>query len=151
MELLVTLAVIAILVGVVFPGFRGLMDRNSMTTTANALVMAVSFARSEALRGAGTVRVRARGTGWEDGWEVVAPGGDVVRVFEPIPGALTLTPPETTPPTVLEFNNQGLLLAGAPQEFTLCLPGDSGVLITVAATGRPSTSGLDAAACPVGT
>ena len=146
-ELLVTLAVIAILVGVVFPGFRGLMDRNSMTTTANALVMAVSFARSEALRGAGTVRVRARGTGWEDGWEVLAPGGNVVRVFEPIPGALTLAAPVTE----LRFNNQGLLEDGTPRELTLCLPGDSGVLITVAATGRPSTSGLDAAACPVGT
>lgn len=146
-ELLVTLAVIAILVGVVFPGFRGLMDRNSMTTTANALVMAVSFARSEALRGAGPVLVRARGSDWEGGWEVVAPGGNVVRVFEPIPGALTLTAPVTE----LAFNNQGLLQDGTPRELTLCLPGDSGVRISVAATGRPSTSALDATACPAGT
>ncbi|MDZ7826804.1 MAG: GspH/FimT family pseudopilin [Gammaproteobacteria bacterium] len=70
-ELLVTMAVIGIMIGVVFPGFRGLMDRNSMTTTANALVLATSYARSEALRGAGLVEVRARGT-WAGGWEVFA-------------------------------------------------------------------------------
>ena len=145
-ELLVTLAVIAILVGVVFPGFRGLMDRNSMTTTANALVLAVSFARSEALRGAGTVQVRARGTtpAWADGWEVVAPNGDVIRVFEPIPNALTLA----SAVTQLTFNNQGLLQDGTPRELTLCLPGDSGVRIRVAATGRPDTTALDATDCP---
>ncbi len=147
-ELLVTLAVIAILVGVVFPGFRGLMDRNSMTTTANALVLAASFARSEALRGAGVVRVRARGGDWADGWEVIAPDGTtVLRVFEPIPNALTLT----SGVTELAFNNQGLLQDGTARELTLCLPGDSGVRISVAATGRTNTSGLDAAACPAGT
>lgn len=146
-ELLVTLAVIGIMVGVVFPGFRGLMDRNSMTTTANSLVLAVSYARSEALRGAGLVTVRARTT-WAGGWEVVAPDGTVVRVFEPIPGSLTLAASDGI--TQLVFNNQGLLQDATPRTFTLCLPGDSGVEITVSATGRPNTSGLTATDCPAG-
>ncbi len=151
-ELLVTLAVIGIMVGVVFPGFRGLMDRNSLATTANAMVLAVSYARSEALRGGGFVCVRHRGT-WGQGWQVVNSCGVagsevVVRVFEPIPDALTLTASGSI--TELRFNNQGLLQDGSPRNFTLCLPGDSGVRINVAATGRPNTDGLDAAACPGG-
>ncbi|MCC5872071.1 MAG: GspH/FimT family pseudopilin [Gammaproteobacteria bacterium] len=150
-ELLVTLAVIGIMVGVVFPGFRGLMDRNSMTTTANSLVLAVSYARSEALRGAGLVRLRARGT-WPGGWEVVVPDengvNQVVRVFDPIPGSLTLAASGGI--TQLTFNNQGLLQDATPRTFTLCLPGDSGVEISISATGRPNTSPLNAAACPAG-
>ena len=147
-ELLVTLAVIGIMVGVVFPGFRGLMDRNSMTTTANSLVLAVSYARSEALRGAGLVTVRARTT-WDGGWEVVSPDGTVVRVFEPISNSLTLAASDGI--TQLVFNNQGLLQDATPRTFTLCLPGDSGVEINVSATGRPDTSGLTATDCPATT
>lgn len=151
-ELLVTLAVIGVMVGVVFPGFRGLMDRNNLTTTANALVLASNYARSEALRGAGIVCVQARGAtpSWGQGWQVVtncvAGGGNVIRVFEPIADALTLTASDGI--TELGFNNQGLLQDGTPRTFTLCLPGDSGVRISVAATGRPSTEGVDATVCP---
>lgn len=151
-ELLVTLAVIGIMVGVVFPGFRGLMDRNSLATTANAMVLAVSYARSEALRGEGFVCVRHRGS-WAQGWQVinncgVAADEVVARVFEPIPNALTLAASDGI--SQLRFNNQGLLHDGTPRTFTLCLPGDSGVRVRVAATGRPSTDSLEAADCPSG-
>lgn len=147
-ELLVTLAVIGVLVGVVFPGFRGLMDRNSMTTSANAMVLAVNYARSEAMRGTGIVRVRARGAtpAWANGWEVVGPDDDVIRFFEPINSALSLVSMDGV--NLLRFNNQGLLVAGEARVFELCLPGNSGVQITIAPTGRPSTAAMDAAACP---
>lgn len=149
-ELLVTLAVIGVMVGVAFPSFRALVERNSLTTTANAMVLATSYARSEALRGAGTVCVRHRGS-WPQGWEVigncnVAGSEEQLRIFEPIADSLTLTASGGI--TELAFNNQGMLDNSTPRIFTLCLPGDSGVRISVAATGRPSTEGVDNVVCP---
>lgn len=156
-ELLVALVILALLVGVVFPGFRALIDRSSMTTSANDLILAVSFARSEAVRSAGVVRVRARPPAaapgdpraWANGWEVVLPDNSVARVFEPIAGALALIPAGGF--TELAFNNQGLLVDATPRSLTLCLLGDSGVRIDIAATGRPNTTGLAPVACPAAT
>lgn len=49
-ELMVTLAVAAVLLTVAVPGFRNLLARNELTTTANAWVGALSTARAEAVK-----------------------------------------------------------------------------------------------------
>ncbi|MDZ7824821.1 MAG: prepilin-type N-terminal cleavage/methylation domain-containing protein [Gammaproteobacteria bacterium] len=49
-ELLVALAVMAILVGVVFPGFQTMLARNNVATSANSMILAINYARSEAVR-----------------------------------------------------------------------------------------------------
>lgn len=149
-ELLVVLAVVGILAGVVLPGFRGLVERNQMTAAANDLVLAVNYARSEAIRRGREVRVVAAaegsGNAWPNGWQVRTPDGEVLRQFEPLPGRLTLVGSDNI--VELRFNNQGLLMTGEPVWLRLCLPGDSGRRINVAATGRPSTAQLDAGDCP---
>ena len=153
-ELLVTLAVIGILVGVVFPGFRGLIDRNGMTTAANSMVLAINYARSEATRGAGDVRVLPRDSSdatneWGQGWTVERGTGaaaEVLRVFEPIANALAFDGVGGV--TELRFNNQGLLADGVGRTLNLCLAGDSGVQVAIAPTGRPSTAELGVGDCP---
>lgn len=49
-ELMVTIAVAAVLLTVAIPSFRDLLARNELTTTANAWVGALSTARAEAVK-----------------------------------------------------------------------------------------------------
>ncbi|MEE4301133.1 MAG: GspH/FimT family pseudopilin [Pseudomonadales bacterium] len=150
-ELLVTLAVLAILVGVAFPGFQGLLERNNLATTSNALVLAINLARSEAVRTSGVMNLEAVDAStatneWGPGWRVTPPGGPVVRVFEPIPGGLTLNSDEAS--TTVQLGSRGGLLGVPDYEFELCTAAQGGVRIRIAATGRVATTDLAPGDCP---
>ena len=56
-ELMVTLAVAAILMAIATPSFIALINGNRLTSTANELVSSLQLARSEALRRNTQVRV----------------------------------------------------------------------------------------------
>ena len=150
-ELLVALAVMAILVGVVFPGFQTMLARNNLATSANAMIVAINYARSEAVRGGGGVTLDAvdpsdDSNEWGPGWEVSRGDGTVLRTFEAVSDDLTLDSPGDI--SSITFNSRGAVAAGVSRTLNLCLPGDSGVQITIAAIGRASTSDLSAAECP---
>ncbi|WP_456379510.1 GspH/FimT family pseudopilin [Thiolapillus sp.] len=49
-ELLITVVVIAILVALATPSFRGLLDRNAAASTANDLLSSILLARSESIK-----------------------------------------------------------------------------------------------------
>jgi type IV fimbrial biogenesis protein FimT len=77
-ELLVALAVAAVLLGIGMPAFGGLIQDTRLTTTTNRLVSALHLARSEAVRHNARVTLcnSADGTycaeagGWNQGWIV---------------------------------------------------------------------------------
>lgn len=76
-ELLVALAVAAILATVAIPGFRSLIDSNQVTATTNQLITAAYFTRMESLRLNQTVTMcpspdgeRCVDNAWEAGWIV---------------------------------------------------------------------------------
>ncbi len=76
-ELMVTIAVIAILATLAYPGFQSTLRSNRMATTSNELMASLALARSEAIKnkhGAGMCASSA-GTGcdgksWTEGWMV---------------------------------------------------------------------------------
>ncbi|MEN1970964.1 GspH/FimT family pseudopilin [Luteimonas sp. MJ204] len=75
-ELLVTIAIVAILATIGFPSFQSSLRSNRMATTNNELIASISLTRSEAMRsvrGAG-ICASEDGTscsgGWSDGWIV---------------------------------------------------------------------------------
>lgn len=77
LELMVTIAVLAILASIAFPGFQVTLRSNRMATTSNELIAALSLARSEAVKNTRGAAVCASlaGTGcdgdaWSDGWMV---------------------------------------------------------------------------------
>ena len=49
-ELLMTVTVLGILTALAVPSFRGMMDRNAVTTTANDLLSSILLARSESIK-----------------------------------------------------------------------------------------------------
>jgi type IV fimbrial biogenesis protein FimT len=75
-ELLVVVAIVAILAGLAAPSFKAMMASNRASAAASALQVSLSTARSEAVkRGADArVTVAANGTAgvWSNGWTVFA-------------------------------------------------------------------------------
>ena len=78
LELIVTLALAAIIITVAVPAFQETMRRNRRATQANDLVSALSLARSEAIKRGEMVTICrssdqtdcTAGANWEDGWLV---------------------------------------------------------------------------------
>ncbi|WP_064007862.1 GspH/FimT family pseudopilin [Methylomonas methanica] len=83
-ELMVTIAIAGILVGIAIPSFTSIISSNRLTTSANELVTALNLARSEAVKRGRSVTVRKvddkssthlnltawASANWEQGWDV---------------------------------------------------------------------------------
>lgn len=80
-ELIVTLAIAAILMAMAAPSFTGLINANKLTSSSNELVATLQLARMEAIRRNATVQVcgsddLASCDGGDRAWLVVAPDGN---------------------------------------------------------------------------
>ncbi len=90
MELLVTLVVAGILMGVGAPSFEQAMANSRQTAVYNSLVGSMRLARSEAIKQSGSVAVCARasstsntcGADWNEGWLVFTDGGVTPGVID---------------------------------------------------------------------
>jgi type IV fimbrial biogenesis protein FimT len=83
LELMVTVAVLAILVTVGVPSFRTLIQNNRVTTQTNELVTVLNVGRTEAVKRGRNVEVEV--TAAANGWaaNVAVPGGgELIRVVE---------------------------------------------------------------------
>jgi type IV fimbrial biogenesis protein FimT len=82
-ELMIVIALAAILLGLGVPGFQQLMANNRITSLTNDFVTALSFARSEAIKRGRQVSMCKSNDGatcdstlaWNDGWIVFTDGG----------------------------------------------------------------------------
>ena len=126
-ELMVTIAVVAILAALALPSFQASLRSNRVATTSNELLASLSLARTEAIRGLGPAGVCpsadgtscATTTDWAAGWTVWREdrlaGGvverTVVRYVQPKQRMVV-----TGPDAGLEFTTQGRL-DGAAEIF----------------------------------
>ena len=111
LELLVALAVGAIVLVIGVPSFQGTLDNQRMTSATNELVMSLNLAKSEAIKrvmyvsvckSSNGVSCTAGGTSWDDGWIIFAnstvanlgsidAGDEVIRVYPALRDELTVT------------------------------------------------------------
>lgn len=70
-ELMITIAVAGILLTVAIPSFQGYIANQRVKTDANALLMSLLHARSEAVKRNEAVSVVPSDSGWAGGWSVV--------------------------------------------------------------------------------
>ena len=97
-ELMVTIAIAAILLGVGVPSFRAVIEANRVTTVTNDVVGALQFARSEAVRRGAAITVCGSANGvdcnasWQGGWIARDGAGAVLRVWPPMRGGVTVVP-----------------------------------------------------------
>lgn len=68
-ELIIAVAILAILVSIAAPSFREISLRNRSSTATNSLLADLALARNEAVKSARTAYVEARGD-WSEGWFV---------------------------------------------------------------------------------
>ena len=132
-ELMVTLAVIAIILAIAVPNMRTLIQNGRLSTQSNDFISDITFARSEAIKRGNNVVICpatvatacSGGSNWENGrlifvdanndsaWGV----GDIpLRFRESLGGANT----QRAAGGLLTFDRRGLLVAGSPTSFRLC-------------------------------
>jgi type IV fimbrial biogenesis protein FimT len=141
-ELLVTLIVAAIVMTMAAPSFRNFVANSRLTTVTNDFVTAISFARSEAVKRSSNVRVVAispsSANEWGGGWQVVDNGGNIIRIFQPSSGTVTMD--DSGDVTTLTFDSRGFLSGlAAGTAISICDNRDeeTGRQLTISPTGRP--------------
>jgi prepilin-type N-terminal cleavage/methylation domain-containing protein len=154
-ELMVTLAIAAVLFGYAIPAFDGLMNQRTATARINQLVLAVNYARSEATKLGGVVSIQSMDASddaneWGVGYCVVAgnPGdcdAPVLQRFDPLNGMTFDALGALDSIGTLSFNSRGLLTGAAAGEIQLCstdVTEDPGRSLFINLIGRASTSEL---------
>lgn len=116
-ELMITVAVLAVVAAIAFPSFRGVLQSNQVASTSNEVVATLALARSEAIRSARGSGVCASRQGtacdgaWSDGLMVWSdengdgayqPGEPVLR-FVAFPAGFEVEGPDTA----IGFDNRG--------------------------------------------
>ncbi len=171
-ELAITLAVLAVLMGIAAPLFTGVSNGNRMTSNANEMVAALQIARSEAIRRnvRTTLCQSANGstcsnaTPWQ-GWIIFADanGNDVADADEIVRVGNIETPVQVIPSSNvtnsrITFRADGLAYAGnnlLEANMRVCIPVTNPNLnvrdVNIAVGGRVAVRApIDASgACPV--
>lgn len=155
-ELMVTMAVAAILIGVALPAFNEFISQRTMTSRVNDFVLAVSYARSEAVRRGSVVSVLAidpqANDEWSGGYCVVVDPDDcsdadsVLRTFGPMDDVTVHGTGGLDGVTRLRFNGRGMLVNAVAGRVRLCSTDagvDPGRAIDLSATGRADAEELD--------
>ena len=165
-ELVATLAVAGILVGLAVPSFSGVIKNNRLITQENDFVTTLNLARSEAIRRSGRITVCKSSDqascsgagGWEQGWivfndvnndgVVTNPTTNVLRVHDSLSGGVTLHG-DANLVDYVSFVSSGATQkfaggASATQPGVLIMCDDRGFVsqakaIQISATGRVST------------
>ncbi|WP_347262083.1 GspH/FimT family pseudopilin [Rudaea sp.] len=81
-ELLVTITLVAILLGIALPNFRRVGSNNANLSLSNQLIADLNLARNTAVQRGTAVGVVADAAGWLQGWSIVA-GQFVGTTFTP--------------------------------------------------------------------
>lgn len=141
-ELMVTIAVMAILLGIAVPSFNEAMLGSKLASFANNLSSSALLARSEAIKRNAPVTLcvsssgTACGTGaWEQGWIVIS-GTTVLHRQEALPSGLKVT--EAAANDEIIFRPTGV--GATPATFTVCRAapsaGNQERVVTINANGR---------------
>jgi len=147
-ELMIVVAIVAVLATYALPSMRELITTNRMKSVSLDLYTSLALARSEAIkRNNSSVSMIAAGGGWQNGWTVTCVdtasscGGAnvVVMAADPVDSSLTLTGPAGN---IVTFSRDGRLATGSAS-FTITAGANNTKspmrCVDVDASGRPRT------------
>lgn len=158
-ELLVAMAVAAVLLGLALPAFDTFIEQRNMTARVNGFVSAINLARSEAINRGGNVSIQAVNAGdnaneWGPGYCVVVgtPGNCpndpavLIRQFDDSGAATMNATGNLNGVATLTFNGRGLLTLGDQGTIEICEAGvANGREVAINTIGRAASAEL---ACP---
>lgn len=163
-ELMITVSIAAVLLGIAIPNFTSIIASNRMTAHTNELVTALNLARSEAVKRGLQVTVRRKGANsaeWEGGWDVFVdmdgsnafndddtdPLCDtdedcLLRTYDALPVGFTLRTGNSVYKDYAAYLPSGLSKSSIGDTFRLCEGTDTSKsrAITINAVGRARSS-----------
>ncbi len=164
-ELMISIAMLAVLLGLAAPSYRTFVTSNRLTAQANELVADLSLARNEAASRSRNVQVciaasstscAGSGSDWAAGWIVWVDNnnnssleaGEIIKYTAPLAGGVSMAATGPSSLSSLVYLPFGGFSAGSTSwTFTLCSPGDTtGRTVTVPITGRASAKRITT--CP---
>ncbi|AOE83531.1 GspH/FimT family pseudopilin [Pseudomonas sp. TCU-HL1] len=153
-ELMVTLAVLAVLLGIAIPSFTDVTLSSKLRSQANDLVAGATLARSEAIKRNQPVTLCASANGstcassggWHQGWIVRGSTGTVIQRHPASPSGFLISSSVHS----IAFQPTGTASASAVLKVCRASPdeGDQERLVSLSLTGRPSVSKTTAGECP---
>jgi type IV fimbrial biogenesis protein FimT len=154
-ELMISILVLAILVGVAVPSFREAALSSRLSAYANDLLASAQLARSEAIKRNAPVTLCAsedgdecsEDVGWEVGWIVATDGGAVLQRQEPLADDFRFT--EAGGETEVVF--PAAVVGVTPVSLTVCRAdpvGSQERVVTITASGSASVARTEEGDCP---
>lgn len=155
MELMITLAIVAILAAVAVPSMRVFIQNERLVTQINSLLSHLQYARSEAITRHQQVVLCASsnassctGGDWADGWIMfsdpdtsgdVSGGDEILKVRDALKGDTTLS---STGGSTIIYDDRGFS-PNSNATFSLCdvRGNDEGKSISISVTGRIRNGG----------
>jgi type IV fimbrial biogenesis protein FimT len=151
-ELLVTISILAVLLGIGLPSLVNFINNNQMTTQANDLVYSFHMARSEAIKRGAQTQIAAVNGSWSNGWRIQADtnndgdyldAADILLHWEPLAGGNSLAAVATNAPsnTIINFSSRGSLVPSNASFVLTLTPADcnhiASRIISIQPSGRP--------------
>jgi len=132
-EVMVTLAVLVILIGLAVPGFREIFLAQGGKTASSDVFSGLVLARSEAVARNTTVTLSPSGGNWSDGWTIFDSRGDVVRRQDRLRQVVISGPSSVT------YNGAGRLTTGTTSIILMANGGrvTHARCISIELSGRP--------------
>lgn len=152
-EMMVTIAVLAILLGIAVPSFTETLLGNKLASYANELSSSALLARGEAIKRNAVVTLCVSSTGtacgtgsWEQGWIVIS-GTTVLHQHAALPSGLKVI--ETSATSSIDFRPTGVGASAATLTVCRATPsvGAQERVVTISVTGRTSVSKTTNGAC----
>lgn len=154
-ELMTTVAIVAIMAAIAVPGMRNLVMNNRLVGFSNDIVSSVSAARNEAIGSRQQVGIEPNSGGWSQGWRVFIDanesgtfdtGEEIVREVEAYPNSMSV---DGTPPSKkLLFTSRGIMsdLSGWGT-LVMCDDRGAGRSINIAGAGNVTVKKIDIGGC----
>lgn len=140
-EMMITLAVLAILATIALPNFQSMIRDNRLSSQANEMITALNYARSEAIKRSSNVTLStASASTWHNGWDVKDNNGNTLRSHDALEGKSTLSSAVNT----VTYKGSGFINSSSTVTFDLCddRSGETGRRIKISVTGRISIKQL---------
>jgi type IV fimbrial biogenesis protein FimT len=147
-EMMVTLTVVVILLGIAAPSFQKIITNQRVKSASFDMFSALTYARSEAIKRNAVITLRAGATtngAWTTGWRVVDAGGTALRSWAAVSN-LAITESSGSNLTSVGFGRVGRLSPAPPPAPSLMIDssaagfgGLTARCLTVDASGRAAT------------
>lgn len=135
LELLTAVGIVSILAALAAPGFSDLIASQRTRGASTDLYLALTKARSEAIKRNTNVTLSPKGGNWHDGWEILNPSDATSKLDDhnAIRGAVI------TGPSSVVYQSTGRVRGSTRPTFDFSYPGTSAVAcVTVDLSGLPT-------------